>query len=265
MTKVQSYEEYQAGKSMLIVDYNSSHYEEWFAESIVDAEKCMKENTSTWINVNCVCDSPIMDETSDYFGLSQLVASNLMKYDSKQQLLIYPEYSYLNLYNLTYNLKEGEIHTDRICAIFGKEILLTFQENSGSLFKPVRERIKHGNGQVRKMGVDYLQYLLLNSIIDHITGEHNKIEMVIKALESGLQNESEDARHKLFGLSHLLISVQKFIEPMVITIAELKRTKPFISQNMAPYFDDLYMTTVELGTIAKAQQSHVHSLLSYYK
>ncbi len=51
--------------------------------------------------------------------------------------------------------------------ILGKTFLLTFQERPVDVFKPVRNRIRKHKRRIRKVGIDYLAYALLDTIIDN--------------------------------------------------------------------------------------------------
>ena len=44
--------------------------------------------------------------------------------------------------------------------------IITVQEVPGDTFDPVRERIRHGRGRMRRMGPDYLAYALIDALID---------------------------------------------------------------------------------------------------
>jgi magnesium transporter len=51
--------------------------------------------------------------------------------------------------------------------VLSAETVITFQERAGDVFDPVRRRLREGTGPMRRSGVDYLAYALLDTVVDH--------------------------------------------------------------------------------------------------
>lgn len=236
-------EKYSEGESMLIVDFDDTNYQEWYADSIESANKCMNEKTATWININCSCKSTLIDDLTEYFGFSGIVSTNLSDNNSCTQLMVYPEYTYLSFFNLNFNLENFTLSKDRICSILGKEIILTFQENSGSLFFPIREKIKSSTGIVRRMKIDYLQYLLLNTVVENMHKQFEDVKHLTAQLEKGIEEKNNE---QIFQLKKMLIDSREHVLPLVNALSNMNRASGLIASRMMIYYDDL---------LAKAQRN----------
>ena len=57
--------------------------------------------------------------------------------------------------------------SEQLSMVIGDTFLLTFQEQPGDVFDPVRERIRKGKGRIRGAGIDYLAYALLDMVVDN--------------------------------------------------------------------------------------------------
>ena len=75
--------------------------------------------------------------------------------------------------------------------VFGHNFLISFQEDIGDIFDPVRERIRK-DGRIRKLGPDYLAYALIDATVDNYFAVMEKLEEQVEDLEEELVR----ARHR---------------------------------------------------------------------
>jgi len=64
---------------------------------------------------------------------------------------------------------EGDDHytAEQVSIIFGKNLVISFQEKEGDVFNSVRERIRKTVPRSRFMGTDYLAYALVDAVVDN--------------------------------------------------------------------------------------------------
>lgn len=77
-----------------------------------------------------------------------------------------------------YTSPEGEQRFEQLAFVVGPSYVWTIQEMEGDHFDYIRERISTGTGMVRRKGVDYLLYLLLEAIVDNYYQYFEKIAEV---------------------------------------------------------------------------------------
>ena len=73
--------------------------------------------------------------------------------------------------------KESQILSEQVSLILKNNIVISFQEQAGDVFDPLRIRLRQGHGIIRSMGADYLLYCLLDLIIDNyflISGKNSR-------------------------------------------------------------------------------------------
>jgi magnesium transporter len=65
------------------------------------------------------------------------------------------------------NDQTNEIHSEQISIVLGRTFVISLQKKETDIFRPIRERVCAGKGQLRKSGADYLAYALIDSIVDN--------------------------------------------------------------------------------------------------
>ncbi len=69
------------------------------------------------------------------------------------------------------------VHVEQISVVLLRNMVITFQEQPGDVFEPLRGRILKGTGRVRRMPAEYLLHGILDALVDgvfvvleHLTG-----------------------------------------------------------------------------------------------
>ena len=68
----------------------------------------------------------------------------------------------------------------QISLILRGRCVITFREEKGEVFEPIREQIRGDKGRIRKLSADYLVYALIDSIVD---GYYPYLESMSDALD----------------------------------------------------------------------------------
>ena len=138
----------------------------------------------TWIDVDGVHQVDILKQLGECLNIHPLVLEDVLNTEQRPKLDDYGEYLFVVLKMLHYDDQSGEMETEQISLVLGANFVVSLQEKPGDAFDPVRERIKSGKGRIRKMGVDYLAYALIDTIVDHYFIVLEQIGEKIELLES---------------------------------------------------------------------------------
>jgi magnesium transporter len=156
-------------------------------------------------------------------------------------------YLYLNLKVLTYSEAEKSVRIEHISMVFGSNFLVSFQEDAGDIFNPVRERIRK-DGRIRKLGPDYLVYALIDCIVDNYFVVMEKLGDDIGELESELvASPTPGSLRKINELKKEMIFLRKSIWPLRELINNLDRSEsPVIKESTRIYLRDVYDHTIQV-------------------
>jgi magnesium transporter len=143
----------------------------------------------------------------------------------------------LNLKPDTYELQQ-----EQISFILFQDRLISFQEISGDVFNPIRERIRKSKEKVRDLKADYLLFLLLDTIVDHYVNVIEQIGDRITEIEEEVQNsDDENMMNSIQNLKSLLIQIRRAILPLKEPLHFLSSNKTdLVNSTNFKYYKDVY-------------------------
>ncbi|MDA3938995.1 MAG: magnesium/cobalt transporter CorA [Spirochaetia bacterium] len=149
------------------IDYDSIDLNELHPENIKDLFAFKQSDTISWININGLHDTEKIRAIAEAFGLHPLVTEDIVNTGQRPKMEEYDDYLLFVIKMMRYDQEEKRIINEQLSIVLGANFLLTFQERPGDVFEPIRKRIRKKNGRIRNVGVDYLAYALLDTVIDN--------------------------------------------------------------------------------------------------
>jgi magnesium transporter len=209
-----------------LIDYDGDHFLE---KEVATVEECFPFNETssvTWINIDGVHDPEVIDKLGRAFGLHPLIQEDIMTTSQRPKLDDLETSIYVVSRMVELNGEEKEIVTEQLSLVFGRNFVLSFQERPGDMFDPVRERIRHGKGRIRKLGPDYLVYALLDAVVDHYFVVLETVGERIEALEDELvADPRQETLHTIHALKREMLFFRKSVWPLREVVAALERTE----------------------------------------
>ncbi|MEM7038265.1 MAG: magnesium/cobalt transporter CorA, partial [Bacteroidota bacterium] len=195
----------------------------------------------SWINVEGVHDTALIQQIGEEFGLHPLVLEDIVNTRERPKIEDYQDYLYfvLNMATLDENRK---IRTEQVSIVLGKDFILSFQEVPDDIFDPIRHRIDNPHAKLRKMGPDYLAYLLLDAVVDGYFFLIEHFGEKIDALEEELMDNPKKATlHKIYALKREVVSLRKSVWPMREVVHNIQRSEnDLLSEELSIFLRDFY-------------------------
>ena len=224
-----------------IIDFNADQFEEVSISKSRDAIKYIEKDSVTWFNIDGLHNPDAMKNIAQAFELDSLILASVMDTDARPKINDYDNCVSVSIKMLQMNEETGAITVENLSIVLTKSVLISFQERSGDVFDPIRERIKNEKRRIRKSGTDYLMYALLDIVIDNyiyiISSLGEKIENLEEKL---LDNPSKDILEKINSLKKELNFLRKNINPaqeMILALSKLE--SDFISESSEVHFKEL--------------------------
>ncbi|MFN0274643.1 MAG: magnesium/cobalt transporter CorA [Chitinophagales bacterium] len=197
------------------------HYNEHiFEEKEISKEEISKHhanaNTITWINIEGLNDTSIIEKVGEEFNLHTLLLEDVLNVFQIPKLDDYEDEGVLFLtVNEFFTEHTKNMKQDQVSLILGKNFVVTFQEKAGDAFGPVRERIREGKGRLRKKGSDYLAYAILDALVDSYYAVLDKYNEELLGVEDAIiGNPKRDQLAKIHNISKDLITFRKSVAPL---------------------------------------------------
>ena len=178
----------------------------------------------------------------------------------------FENYLFIVLKMFQYDEDKPQTKTEQVSLIFGSNYLISFQEDEGDVFDPIRERIRTDRGRIRKMGVDYLAYSLMDAIVDNYFTVLEKIGESIEDIEDEmLKNPTPEILQIIHTLKRELIFLRKSVWPLREVISRLERWEsPLIEKSIDIYLRDVYDHTIQVIDALETFRDMLSGMLDVY-
>ncbi|MCK9275662.1 MAG: magnesium/cobalt transporter CorA [Syntrophales bacterium] len=249
-----------------LVNYNKDAFQEKEVRNIEESLDFIDASTVTWINIDGLHDTGLIEKIGSNLGIHSLVLEDVLHTTQRPKIENYEDYILIVLRMLYYASDVHEIKSEQISIILGSHYVISFQELEGDVFEPLRERIRHNKGKIRKSGADYLAYGLLDSIIDNYFVLLEKIGIQIGELEEELSTEPQKQTvEKIHSLKQEIIFLRKSVWPLREVIAECERTESdLIKEDLSFYLRDLYDHTIQVIDVVETYHDLLSGMLDLY-
>jgi magnesium transporter len=160
----------------------------------------------------------------------------------------------------------NEIVTEQISLILGPNFVISFQEKKGTVFNPIRERIRNDKGRIRKMGSDYLAYSLLDLIVDNYFIIMEKLGEKIEFLEEEVvTHPTPETLQTIHHLKREMIFLRKGVWPLREVVSGLERGESsLIKESTRIYLRDVYDHTIQTIDTIETYRDMVSGMLDIY-
>lgn len=244
--------------------YKESEYNEKKITDISEI-KTNSSNQNIWINVNGLQVSDII-ELGNHLGFHPLIQEDIVNTTQRPKLEEYPKHLFFILKLITYEENTQEIEIEQISIILGDNYLVSVQEKHSDRFNIIRNRIKEDKGIIRKMGIDYLAYSLIDMIVDNYFTVLEKIGDRIEEIEDDLVlNPQIETLHDIYNLKRKMINIRKSVWPLREVISRLQRMgNTYFKETTHIYLRDVYDHTIQVIDAIETYRDLLSGMLDIY-
>ena len=249
-----------------LIDYNEARLHEAEIQTIAECLPFKDTATVTWIHIDGIHDTQIIEDIGKHFGGNSLVLEDVMSPTQLPKMEIYEDYVFIILKSLDYNTEALEVSREQISLIVGENFVISLQERPGQLFASVQNRLRNQQGRIRKMQPGYLAYALIDVVVDHyfivLEQLSDRIELVE---EEAITNPTPEVLEKINILRKEFLLLRRPILPLRDVINEvLTDENPLLDQGTHLYFRDVYDHLIQLIQILETLRSTVSGLFDTY-
>lgn len=220
-----------------------------------------------WYNVIGLDNVDFMKAMEERLKIHPLAMEDVMNTGQRAKFEEFDEFAFITLKMLRFDDEMMRVTSEQVSFILKEGMLITFQEEPGDTFDPIRERLKNARGNVRKLGPDYLTYALLDSIIDNYIYLIETLGEKIDDLElQVLEDPDEDVLNQINTFKRELHFILKVTRPVNDLMNNLLRSKtPFIQKNkVMPFFRDVAGLVTHMIESVEAYRTVLNDYIQIY-
>ncbi len=220
------------------ISYDGSNLEE---KEIAELHEIQLSDETSWINIDGLHNEGLIKNVAEKFGIDSFIISDIMDTNARPKIHEYEDWIYISLKMLYYEESTGSISTENFSLVVKENLIVTFQEQVGDVFEPVRDRLRKSRKRIRTSGAFYLAYALMDIIIDnyiYITSRiGERIESVDQELIKNPSTKNLSHINYYKGEIHYLRKAIKPCKEMIMNINKLD--SDLIPDAVFVYFQDL--------------------------
>ncbi len=246
--------------------YDETRFEEVQVKTAEEVPLPKDESLVTWINLDGIHQTDILERLGERFGLHPLVMEDILNTEQRPKMEDYGDYIFVVIKMLSFDGDGGGITAEQVSLILGSNYVLSFQEQEGDVFNPLRERLRNGKGRVRKLGADYLVYSQLDAIVDSYFIVMEQIGESVEFLEDELVTKpTGDTMQTIHDLKRQMIFLRRSVWPLREVIGGLERWEsPLIQESTRLFLRDVYDHTIQVIDTVETFRDMLSGMLDLY-
>ena len=249
-----------------LIQYSQEEFVEKEVPKVEDVFYCKDSAGISWINIDGIHDIEIMEKIHKHFDIHPLAMEDILHITQRPKMEEYGDYLFIVLRMLFYDEKQRVLNTEQVSLILGKNYLITFLEDEGDVFDPVRDRIRKAGAKIRSNGSDFLAYSLIDSIVDSYFHILEKVGEEVEELEDRLimQPEREDLQ-TVHRMRRNMILLRKSVWPLREVITAMQRDEHVVIQQQTQiYLRDLYDHIIQIIDTIESYRDMLVGMLDAY-
>jgi len=234
-----------------LIQYGEGGFRE---EELKTLDECLSRlatppsDVITWLDVGGLHDVRTVEELGKRFSLHPLLLEDVVNTEQRPKREEYADVLYIVVKMLSADPDRQRFEVEQVSLVLMPRVLISFQENGGDVFKPVRDRLRSGKGKLKNQQADYLVYSLIDAVVDQyfavleLTGE--RIALIEDRL---LEGPSLETLHDLHATKRDLLFLRRAVWPLREVLSALERGhSDLIAEATRVYFRDVYDHVVQV-------------------
>ncbi len=246
--------------------YDQQMLTEQEISSVSEIHEQIKKNPEQvhWFDVKGFGDKQFLEQLADHFGILRLQMEDVVNVYQRPKLEECT--GYLFLISRVLLMKEAHLCNNQLSIVLGKNYVITFQDGYDDVLDPVRERIRHGRGYMRRSGADYLTYTLMDVVVDNYYPILEKLGERLDELQDELISKpTRETLNHVLEIKRELIVLRRTIWSERDKMNDILRSAlPEIEEGTKIYFRDTYDHCIQLLDLVESYKEVTASLMDIY-
>jgi magnesium transporter len=246
-----------------VLAYGPDELHEEVVEDLSTVRGMVGEWPVLWLHVTGLANLDAVQTIGDAFGLHRLALEDVMNLGQRAKVEDYGETLFVVL---RAPMLEPKPCTQQLSLFLGPQYVISFQERSAGLLEPVRERIRHSVGRIRRLGADYLTYAVVDDVVDNYFPVLERYGEELDGMEvEVLERPQRESMMRLHRIKRELMGMRRAVWPKREAVNALLRDPlPEITDDTRVYLRDCYDHLVQIMDLVETYRDLASSLTELY-
>jgi magnesium transporter len=247
-----------------LIDYNVDEMTVLDAATAEDCVPFLDRETVTWVHVDGLPTQMSFEKLGASFRLHTLALEDVVNTGQRPKVQVFPDHLFIVM-NIPL-MKQDSVVVHQLSLFVGDNFLISFCEADFAAFDLVVDRLKRIGGRMRRRGVDYLMYSLLDFVIDRGFPVLETFGLQLEELEEQiLEFADKESLGTIHQIRRELILLRRSLWPQREVINQLLRDESgILSEETRLYLRDCYDHVVQIMDLLETYRDMVSSLLEIY-
>lgn len=236
-------ERHESKSKISVTQYNADTLVRHEINSIEELRHLKKTGVITWVNVDGLNDTRIVEGIGQELNIHPLVLEDILSTHQRPKLEEYEDFLYMVIKGIDLNQEKNfSLRYEQISILLLTNYVITFKEKADDTFNPIYHHLQNHNTRLRQFGSDYLAYVILDTIVDEYFVVEDNLDEIMDPLEEHiLFNSNKEMLQTLQQIRRGLISMKRNIAPLRELLATILRSdNSLFHEKTLRYYGDVY-------------------------
>ena len=248
------------------MDFDQEEVREFGIERTEKISALLGKANLSWLNIDGLHDEKRIEEIGALVGVPFHILSDILNPSLRPKVQEFDDGVFITLKMLQFKEESRTISVENLSLILTQGCLLSFQEQKGDVFNPVRERIRKHKNKIRTSGVDYLAFALLDVVVDNYIYIIGLLGEKIENLEDKMTDEPrKELLDEINDYKKELNLLRKNIKPareMILSLVKLE--SEILQEENRFHFRELQDNITEAGELSDSYREILYDQLNIY-
>lgn len=249
-----------------VFEYNPTIVNEFEIETFEEVKALKKSKNKVWLNIDGLHEASKIEELSTILKIPANIISDILNPSLRPKVEEFENGLFITVKMLQYDDSSNTLHVENLCLLLIDTMLISFQEQKGDVFNPVRERIRKHNNKIRTADTDYLAFALLDIVVDnyiYIIGSlGEKIETLEENMTNNPQKELLDEINELRKEMNFLRKNVKPAKEMILSLVKIETE--YLNAENKFHFKELQDNINEASDLSDSYREILYDQLNIY-
>ncbi len=250
--------------SLYLLDFDASDLTERDDCTLDDARAYFDSPRTTWLHIQGTPTEELLQSVGEAYRLHPLALEDVLHTGQRAKVEAYDGevFAVLGIPQLI----EGQIETTQLSLFLGDTWVVSFCAGEKDPFDAVRQRAARADSRIRRRGVDYLFYSLLDTAIDLSFPTMEVLGERIEALElTVFDDPTREALDEIHHLKRELVLLRRTLWPQRDMLNNLLRDEyAQVQESTKLYLRDCYDHAIHALDLVESYREMASSLLDIY-